>query len=144
MDFNSEHDWTQVTTEEIEQAVNGLISAGELVITKAKKTILNRMLHALDTACKVNQANPLITRIIYNLHREMDGHPPVTTTRDLPVQVFNIFVPRGDNGGVANELYIVESGKIVRIAELNIEDDLFASRLKAYFEELSRDPRLEL
>lgn len=144
MDFNNEHDWTQVTAEEIEQAVNGLISAGELVKTRAKKTILNRMLHALDTACKVNQANPLITRIIYNLHREMDGHPPVPTIGDQQVQVFNIFVPQGDGGGVANELYIVESGRIVRIAELNIADDLFASRLKVYFEELSRDPRAEL
>ena len=140
MQLTHEQDWIQATAEDIDRAVNGSISAGTLVKTAATKTILNRLLFALDRCYQINEANSLIKQIIYNLHREMDGQPPLKSLNNLEVQVFNIFVPRGDAGGSANELYIIEKGKIVRLAELNIDNDLFANRLKQYFLELCEEP----
>jgi len=144
--LNNETDWTQATAEDIDRAVNGSISSGRLVKTAATKTILNRLLYALDRSWQINEANSLICEIIYNLHREMDGQPPLKSLKGHRVQVFNIFVPRGEgsNTATANELYIIEDGKVVRLAELNIENDLFSDRLKQYFVELSRDPVVEL
>jgi len=139
MDFGSGLDWRQATAEDIDRAVNGCISAGTLVKTAASKTVLKRLLNALHKSCQINEANPLIRQVIYNLHREMDGQAPLESIDSLDIQVFNIFVPRGDEGGIANELYIMESGKIVRFAELNIDNDLFSKRLKDYFLELCRE-----
>lgn len=144
MSLCNEIEWKQATAEDIDRAVNGSISTGKLVKTAASKTILNRLLFALDRACKINEANPLITLIIYNLHREIDGQPPLKTLASQEVQVFNVFVPRGKSGCSANELYIIENGKIVRVAELNIDNDLFSHRLKEFFEELSREPVSEI
>lgn len=140
MQLNNDYDWHQATAEDIDRAVNGSISAGTLVKTAASKTILNRLLYALDRSDQINEANPLIKEIIYNLHREMDGQAPLKKLDGLEVQVFNIFVPRGETGTPANELYIIESGKIVRMAELNIDNDLFSNRLKEYFLEMCREP----
>lgn len=139
MEINSYLDWKNATAEDIDQAVNGAISSGTLVKTAAKKNILNRLLYALDRSCEINEANPLIKQIIYNLHREMDGQPPLKSLDGLEVQVFNIFVPRDQSGCSANELYIIESGTVVRLAELNIANDLFSNRLKEYFLEISRE-----
>ena len=144
MELNNDSDWRHATAEDIDRAVNGSISSGTLVKTAAAKTILNRLLYALDRSWQINEANPLIKLIIYNLHREMDGQPPLKTLDSLEVQVFNIFVPRGDSGCVANELYIIESGTIVRVAELNIDNDLFSSRLKNYFMELCKESASEV
>jgi hypothetical protein len=144
MDLSNELDWKHATAEDIDRAVNGSISSGELIKTAAAKTILNRLLYALDRTCQINEANPLIKEIIYNLHREMDGLPPVKSLDGIEVQVFNIFVPRGESGCSANELYIIESGKIVRFAELNIDNDLFSNRLKQYFIELCRESVTEI
>lgn len=144
MSLYNKIEWKQATPDDIDRAINGSISTGKLVKTAATKTILNRLLYALDRACKINEANPLITLIIYNLHREIDGQPPLETLNPLEVQVFNIFVPRGEAGCSANELYIIESGKIVRVAELNIDNDLFSNRLKEYFAELSRESVSEI
>jgi len=140
MQLNNSCDWHAATAEDIDRAINGSVSAGNLIKTAASKTILNRLLYALDRACQINEANPLIREIIYNLHREMDGQAPLKNLKGLEVQVFNIFVPRGETGCAANELYIIESGKIVRFAELNIDNDLFSNRLKQYFLELCREP----
>ena len=145
MQLNNDTDWKLATAEDIDKAVNGSISSGKLVKTAATKAILNRLLFALDRSWQINEANPLICEIIYNLHREMDGQPPVQPDGNHKVQVFNIFVPRGESthGATANELYIIEDGKIVRLAELNIDNDLFTNRLKEYLLELSQEPARE-
>lgn len=139
MELYNTDDWRQATAEDIDRAVNGSISSGQLIKTAANKTVLDRLLYALDRSCQINEANPLIKEIIYNLHREMDGQPPLKSLADLEIQVFNIFVPRGDSGCSANELYIIEAGKIVRFAELNIDNDLFSNRLKQYYLDLCRE-----
>ncbi len=139
MELNNAANWQQATAEDIDRAVNGSISSGTLVKTMAAKTILNRLLYALDTSCHINEANPHIKQVIYNLHREMNGQAPLEAV-NTDVQVFNVFVPRGESGCSANELYIIESGKIVRLAELNIDNDLFSNRLKEYYQQLCREP----
>ncbi len=140
MELNNAADWQQATAKDIDLAVNGSISSGNLVKTRAARTVLNRLLYALDRACHINEASPHFRQIIYNLHREMNGQEPLESMDGLEVQVFNIFVPRGESGCSANELYIIESGKIVRLAELNIENDLFSNRLKEYYQTLCREP----
>ena len=140
MQLNDDCDWRQATATDIDRAVNGSISAGTLVKTAALKTVLNRLLYALDRSCQINEANPLIKQVIYNLHREIDGQAPLETLDGLEVQVFNIFVPHGESGCAANELYIIEAGKIVRSAQLNIDNDLFSIRLKEYYQEMCREP----
>lgn len=140
MELNNAADWQHATAEDIDRAVDGSISSGTLVKTIAAKTILNRLLYALDRSCHINEANPHIKQVIYNLHREMNGQAPLEIMNNLEVQVFNIFVPRGESGCSANELYIIESGKIVRLAELNIDNDLFSNRLKEYYQQLCREP----
>jgi len=143
MELSSEQDWRQATAEDIDRAINGSISAGDLVKTAAAKRVLNRLLYALDRSCQINEANPLVRKIIFNLHREMDGQPPLKSLDGHEVQVFNIFVPRDEAGCSANELYIIEAGKIVRFAELNIDNDLFSSRLKEYFIRICREEAVE-
>ena len=132
--------WQHTTAEDIDRAVNGSISSGHLVKTMAAKTVLNRLLYALNRSCHINEANPHMKQVIYNLHRGMDGQAPLQTLNGLEVQVFNIFVQRGESGCSANELYIIESGEIVRLAELNIDNDLFSNRLKEYYKELCQEP----
>lgn len=144
MELSSELDWRHATAEDIDRAVNGSISSGTLVKTAANKTILNRLLYALDRSTDINEANPLITLIIYNLHREMDGQAPLKSLDGMEVQVFNIFVPRDQSGCSANELYIIESGTIVRLSELNIDNDMFSTRLKEYFREICKESLAEL
>jgi hypothetical protein len=140
MELNLATDWQQVTAEDIDRAVNGSISAGQMIKTKAAKTVLNRLLYALDRACQINEANPHIKLIIYNLHREMNGQPPLEDLNGLEVQIFNVFVPRDASGCSANELYVIEAGQIVRFAQLNINDDLFSNRLKEYYIQLCQEP----
>ncbi len=140
MKLNNLDDWQHATAEDIDRAVNGSISSGTLVKTMAAKTILNRLLYALDRACQINEANPLIKQVIYNLHRKMDGQAPLEKLDNLGVQVFNIFVPRGESGCAANELYIIEAGKIVRFAELNIDNDLFSNQLREHFKAMCQEP----
>ncbi len=140
MGLNNAADWQSATAEDIDWAVNESISSGQLVITKAAKTVLNRLLYALDRSCHINEANPYIKQVIYNIHREMNGQAPLKSLNGIDVQVFNVFVPRGESSCSANELYIIESGSIVRLAELNIDNDLFSNRLKKYYKELCMEP----
>lgn len=129
-------DWKNASSEDIDRAVNGSISSGTYTRTVAKKSILDRLLYALDRSCYINEANPSIRLLIYNLHREMDGNPPLKTMDDLAVQVFSIFVPKDEAGDATNELYIIEAGKIVRVAGFGIENDLFSSRLSEFIDEM--------
>lgn len=139
MHLGEVNDWKNATAEDIDKAVNGLISAGPLTRTFAKKSILDRLLYALDRFCYVNEANPLIKTLIYNLHREMDGKPPLDSLDGLEVQIFSIFVPKDETGDATNELYIIEAGKIVRAAGFGIKNDLFSSRLKQFIEDMGKE-----
>lgn len=139
MVMSSVNDWKNATAEDIDRAVNGSISAGDLTITTAKRSILNRLLYALDRYSFINEANPLIRLLIYNLHREIDGKPPLKNLDGREVQIFSISVPKDESGAASNELYIIEAGKIVRVAGFGVENDLFSSRLKEFIQELGRD-----
>ena len=132
-------DWENATIEDIERAVNGLITPGTLTRTCAKKGILGRLLYALERYSYINEANPLIRLLIYNLHREIDGKPPLDSLAGLEVQIFSIAVPRDETGESSNELYIIENGKIVRVAAIGIKDDHFSSRLKEFIATMAED-----
>ncbi len=132
-------DWKNATLEDIDNAVSGFILSGPLTRTVAKRGMLGRLLYALDRSCYINEANPLIRGVIYNLHREMDGRPPLINLDGLEIQIFSIYVPRDEAGGAIHELYIIESGEIVRVAGFGIKDDLFASRLKEYIDEMGKE-----
>jgi len=129
MTLKTTTDWEDATLEDIDRAVNGSISAGTLTVTKAKRSLLDRLLYALDHAYTINQANPNIKLIIYNLHREMDGKPPLGNLDGRSVYIFSIMVLRDKALNVSNELFIIESGEIVRVGGFGIENDLFSSRL---------------
>lgn len=139
MELSGHNDWRNATAEDIDRAVNGSISSGSLTINVAKKRILDRLLYALDRSCYINEANPLIRSIIYNLHRELDGKPPLKTLVGLKVQVFSIFVPKEETGEATNELYIIEGGEIVRVAGIGIKNDIFSTKLKEFLEEMGRE-----
>lgn len=136
MELHNTDDWRQSTTEDIDRAVNGSISSGLLIKTAANKKSLDRWLYALDRPCQSNEANPLIKD---NLHRRLDGQPPLKSLEGLEVQIINIFIPYSDLGYLANELYIIEAGKVIRLAERNIDNDLFSNRLKEYYLNLYKD-----
>ena len=138
MTLNRGSDWRNATAEDIDRAVNGSISSGRLTVTVAKRSILDRLLYALDRSCYINEANPHIRRLIYNLHRELDGKPPVKHLDGRQVQVFSIFVPKDETGGATNELYIIESGKIVRVGGFGIRNDLFSSRLSEFIDAMGQ------
>jgi len=125
-------DWESATIGDIDRAVNGSISAGTLTITTAKRSILDRLLYALEHAYTINQANPHIRLIIYNLHREMDGKPPLENLDGRSVYVFSIMVLRDKALNTSNELFIIEAGEIVRIGGFGIKNDLFSSRLTEF------------
>ncbi|PLX91925.1 MAG: hypothetical protein C0619_06870 [Desulfuromonas sp.] len=125
-------DWNSASLEDIDQAVNGSIFAGAFIKTPAKRSVLDRLLYALDRAYTINRANPHIKLIIYNLHREMDGKPPLDSLAGRDVHIFSIMVSRASAYDVSNELFIIEAGKIVRIGGFGIENDLFSSRLTEF------------
>lgn len=139
MTLHTTADWKDATLEDIDCAVNGSISAGALTITTAKRGILDRLLYALNHAYTINAANPHIKLIIYNLHREMDGKPPLDNLDGRSVYIFSIMVTRDNAMNVSNELFIIESGEIVRIGGFGIENDLFSSRLSEFIMSMGSD-----
>lgn len=139
MTLSTADDWKNATLEDIDRAVNGAISSGAFTRTVAKRSILDRLLFALDRAYAINQANPQIRLIIYNLHREMDGKPPLDNLDGHSVQIFSIMVSKDQVGDVGNELYIIEAGEIVRVGGFGVKDDLFSSRLAEFIMEMGEE-----
>jgi hypothetical protein len=131
--------WKNATTEDIDRAVNGSISSGALTRTVAKKTILDRLIYALDRSCYINKANLHSSLLIYNLHREMDGKPPVKNLDGRNINIFSIFVARDEAGDATNELYIIESGEIVRVGGFGVKNDLFSRRLSEFILDMGKE-----
>jgi len=131
--------WKNATTEDIDRAVNGSISSGALTRTVAKKAILDRLIYALDRSCYINKANLHSSLLIYNLHREMDGKPPVKNLDGRNINIFSIFVARDEAGDATNELYIIESGEIVRVGGFGVKNDLFSRRLSEFILDMGKE-----
>jgi len=139
MQFTTTTEWKNATTEDIDRAVNGSISSGSLTRTVAKKAILDRLIYALDRSCYINEANLHSSKLIYNLHREMDGKPPVRNLDGRDIHIFSIFVARDEAGDATNELYIIESGEIVRVGGFGVKNDLFSSRLSEFILDMGKE-----